>query len=92
MAFLLDTPQTITQTLNRFSITKLENDIEDKNINIEYMIYLEDGTPYKRGRVMIEGYDAVKALYSQIDTVMATGKTFEEASSEILYNKVLETL
>ena len=92
MAIVLPTPTTETLVATNVQITGVVNNIEEGRFEIHYMILLEDGTPYKRGQVVINGYDDVKALYAEQDAAMATGKTFEVASAEILYNKVLASL
>jgi len=92
MATLLNTPIVITNTANTVQITRIDNNVEEGYLAVEYMTILEDGTPFQRGNVRVEGYDAVKALYAETDTLMATGKTFEETSAEILYAKVLAHL
>lgn len=94
MAFNLDQTQEIAvnNVVNRFSITRLENNIEKGYIEITYRLYYSDMTPYKSSRIYLDGYDAVKALYTEIDAKIATGLTFEQASSEILYAKVLTEL
>jgi len=92
MAQTLNTPIVITNTANTVQITRIDNNVEEGYLGIQYMTILEDGTPYQRGTVRVDGIDAVKALYAETDTVMATGKTFEEASAEILYGKVLAQL
>lgn len=92
MPLLLTTPIVITNTANSVQITGLYNKIEEGCVEIHYMTLLADGTPYQRGDVRIDGYDAVKALYAETDTVMATGLTFEQASAQILYAKVLAAL
>ena len=85
----LSTPIVVTTTATTVQITGFVNNIEQGNCEIQYMIMLEDGTPSKRDRVPISGYEAVKALYSETDAIIATGLTFEEASAKILYEKVL---
>ena len=93
MATLLSTPQVITNTVNTVQVTGLVNNVEEGRIEIHYMTLLEDGTPYQRGMVILaEGYDAVKAASANIDAKIATGMTFEQASTEILYAKVIEQL
>ena len=90
MATTLTTPIVITNTANTVQITGILNKVEEERLEIEYIIILEDDTPYKRDRVSIIGKDNVKAIYAETDTIIATGKTFEEASTELLYGKVLE--
>jgi len=92
MAIILANPVVVTNTATTVQITKIDNNIEHEYLQIEYIILLDDGTPYQRSTVKIEGYDAVKALYAETDVVMGTGKTFEEASTAILYAKVLAQL
>lgn len=89
MSAIFGTPVITTNTVTTVQITRIDNNIEGEYVNVEYVTLLEDGTPYQRGSVKVRGYDDIKVLYAETDTVMATGKTFEEASAEILYNKVL---
>jgi len=92
MAQTLSIPITVTNTANTVQITGFVNNIEEERCEIHYMTILEDGAPYKRGNVLIKGYDAVKALYAEQDAATADGKDFETASAEILYAKVLAQL
>jgi acylphosphatase len=93
MALDLGTPQVITNTVNKVQVTGLVNNVEEGRIEIHYMTLLEDGTPYQRGQVILaEGFEAIKQSYADIDAKIAEGKTFEQASAEILYAKVLDTL
>jgi hypothetical protein len=92
MATTLTTPIIETKTANTVQITGLYNKIEEESLEIHYITLLEDGTPYKRDLVVFKGYDTVKALYAELDVIIATGKTFEEASTELLYSKALYQL
>lgn len=92
MALILGTPIAVTNTQTSVQITGLVNNLERGNIEVHYMTLLEDGTPYQRGMTTYDGYDEVKNVYAEIDAVIATGKTFEEASTEILYTKVIAHL
>jgi hypothetical protein len=102
MATILNTPQVITNTVNTVQITGLVNNVEEGRIEIHYMTLLEDGTPYQRGNIIlaevIRNADGtvdttpISNAYAQIDAKIATGLTFEQASAEILYAKVLEHL
>ncbi len=88
----LTTPIIITSTATTVQITRIDNNIEEGYILVEYLTSLEDSSPYQRGNIKISGYTDIKALYAETDAVMATGKTFEVARAEILYAKVLANL
>jgi len=92
MAQDLNTPIVETTTATTIQITGFVNNIEEERCEIHYMILLEDGAPYKRGNLVVSGHDEAKALYAEYDTVMAEGKNFETASTEILYRRVLESI
>ena len=92
MAIVLPTPKTETLVATNVQITGFVNNIEEGRCEVHYIVLLEDGTPYKRGQVVINGYDDVKALYAELDVLISTGKTFEESSTELLYGKVLASL
>ena len=92
MATTLNQPQVITNTVNKVQVTALVNNVEEGRIEIHYITLLEDNTPYQRGNVVVEGYESVKAMYAELDAKIAEGKTFEEASTELLYAKVLSEL
>ena len=92
MGFNLETPVLVTESIGKVQITKIINHVDTEFFVIEYTTHKPDDSILSQGNIVIEGYDAVKALYAEQDTLMATGKTFEEASREILYDKVLDTL
>ena len=84
-----ETPQVITNTVASIKVTGIVNDAENEKVEIHYITFLADGSPYQRGNIVINGYDAVKATYAEIDAEIAKGKGFEDASREVLYKKVL---
>ena len=88
MGTLLNSSITTVTTVETVQITRIDNNIEGGYIATEYLLILDNGEQYQRGAFRIEGYEAVKALYAETDIVMATGLTFEEASSKILYDKL----
>ena len=92
MAATLLTPITHSTTATTVQITSVINSIEESRFEIRYIVLLDDNTPFKRGSVVISGYDGVKALYAEQDAAMAEGKSFEEASTMILYDKVLAAI
>lgn len=92
MAIALTTPITVAQTVASVQITGFSIDYENLSMTSSYMTLLEDNTPYQRGNVVVEGYESVKAMYAELDAKIAEGKTFEEASTELLYAKVLSEL
>ena len=89
---LLTTPIQTTTIATNVAVTGFYNKVEEEMMEIHYMTYTEDGTPYQRGNVTINGYTDCKAMYAELDALIATGKTFEEASSELLFSKVLAQL
>ena len=92
MATTLNTPIVVTNTATTVQITALVNNVEEERVEIHYMTKLEDGTPYQRGNIQINGKEDVKAMYAELDALISTGKTFEAASGELLYSKVLAKL
>jgi hypothetical protein len=89
MAATLETPKEIIQKITTVQITSFENNNEGKYIQINYITLQEDGTPYQRGNIKIEGYNEVKAFYAEMDAILATGKNFEDSSAELLYSKII---
>jgi len=91
----LSTPVTMTEVADKVQIVAVINNVERQCLTINYKVLLEDGTTKSTGNmadtmvVHVQGYDAVKALYAEQDTEMATGLTFEEASAKILYARVI---
>jgi len=92
MSTVLNNPLVETKTIDKVQITRIDNNIEEGYIEISYLTLYDNNTPAQRGIVGVKGYDAVKALYTETDILIATGKTFEEASTEILYAKVVAQL
>lgn len=92
MPSLLSTPIVISNEVNKVQITAINNQIEQGFLSVEYILLMSNGTPYRRGDIRFSGYDVVKALYAELDALIATGKTFEVASAELLYSKVLASL
>ena len=92
MATTLTTPKEEVKVVTTVQVTGFVNNREEERCEIHYITLLEDGTPYQRGQVVINGYDDVKVFYAEMDALLATGKAFEEASTELLYGKVLASL
>ena len=92
MATQLTTPVVETLTTTTVQITGFVNNKEEERCEIHYILLLDNGEPCKRGQVVINGYADVKAFYAEMDALIATGKTFEIASTELLYSKVLASL
>jgi len=86
------TPIIKIETISSVQVTSFVNDIEQNNIRIEYIRLLDNGEVKDRDCVFIDNYDDVKKLYKDLDDIIATGKTFEEASAKLLYFKVIEKL
>ena len=92
MGLTLSTPMEVVNTIDEVRITEIINSVENEFIVIKYKLISDGIVPTDEKVVVIQGKELVKALYSEQDAIMATGKTFEEASREILYGKVLDTL
>ena len=92
MGLILGTPMEIVNTVDEVRITSILNNVETEYVVIHYKLIIGGVVPVGTQVVAIQGKEAIKALYAEQDAVMATGKTFEEASREILYNKVLESI
>jgi len=89
MSIILDTPQVQTQTVTEFVITKIINNVERGLLSISYNLLLEDGNVLKEETKRFRGKGVIQGLYAELDTIIATGKTFEEASRELLYSKLV---
>jgi len=92
MATTLTQPITETKVVNTVQVTGFVNNKEEERCEIHYITFTNDGQPYQRGVVTIQGKDEVKALYAEMDTELAKGNGFESASATLLYNKVLSIL
>jgi hypothetical protein len=92
MATELTQPITETKVVNTVQVTGFVNNKEEERCEVHYMTFTNDGQPYQRGVVTIDGKDEVKALYAEVDAKLAEGKNFETASAEILYSKVVSIL
>ena len=74
-----------TNTANTVQLTGFVDNREEGRVEIHYLILLEDGTPYKRNTLTMEG-DDITAFYEEI------GVDFEGQVKEALYVKLLEEL
>ena len=92
MATVLNTPIVVTNRATTVQVTGFVNNKEEERCEIHYITLLEDGTPYQRGQVVINGYEDVKAFYAEMDAELSSGKDFEAASGVLLYSKVIEEL
>jgi len=74
-----------TNTANQVQLTGFVDNREEGRVEIHYMILLEDGTPFKRNVLTIEG-DDIAAFYTDI------GVDFDAQVKEALYAKVVGNL
>lgn len=90
----------ITNTISDVEITGIVEDFAQEKVEIHYMVFLSDGTPYQRNHLTIDNSEAAKAkktsaggdtIYTEIDFEIAQGKTFEDARNTVFYNKVLDS-
>lgn len=88
MPIILDTPEVQIQTITSVVVTSTFNDVENARFSISYAKLYEDGTPAERATFDVDGAADIKALYVELDVIIATGKSFEEASKELLYSKI----
>ncbi len=63
MARVLTEAITITKSATTAQVTGLVNNVEEGYFELHYMVLLEDGTPYQRHTVRIEGHDKVKGMF-----------------------------
>ena len=89
MAINLNTPIIETKNANQVQVTDVNISIEREEIEVRYLLILEDGTPYQRGAWRQTGIDNIEAVYAEIDALTDSGKTFAEASTELAYSKAL---
>lgn len=88
MPIILDIPETETKVVTSIVITKITNSPEEEKFDCEYIKFLEDGTKSDRGHWSLVGKVAIQLFYTELDVIIATGKTFEVASKELLYSKI----
>jgi acylphosphatase len=81
----LNAPIIETTTANQVQLTGFVDNREEGRVEIHYMTLLEDGTPYKRDTLVIEG-DDIAAFYNEI------GVDFDAEVKEALYAKVLNAI
>jgi len=74
-----------TNTADQVQLTGFVDNREEGRVEIHYMILLEDGTPFKRNVLTLEG-DDVASFYTEI------GVDFDAEVKEALYTKVLGSL
>jgi len=74
-----------TNTADQVQLTGFVDNREEGRVEIHYMILLEDGTPFKRNVLTLEG-DDVASFYTDI------GVDFDAEVKEALYTKVLGSL
>ena len=81
----LNAPIIETTTVNQVQLTGFVDNREEGRVEIDYMTLLEDGTPYKRDTLVIQG-DDIAAFYTEI------GVDFDAEVKEALYTKVLGSI
>ena len=81
----LNTAIVETNRATKVQLTGFVDNREEGRVEIHYLILLEDGTPYKRDTLIMEG-DDITDFYAEI------GVDFEGQVKEALYVKLLGEL
>ncbi len=85
MALVLETPVELVNRVTTIQVTGFVNNREEQRVEVHYITLLEDGTPYQRGQKLINGYDDVKAFYTEFDNRLSNGLGFGQTSKDYLY-------
>jgi len=70
------------------AITSIINSPKRKMVIIKYDVIASDGNVVKSDALRIKGAPAVKELYDELDVLIRTGLSFEQASRQLLYAKI----
>ena len=71
MPLNLANPVVQTQTINKIEITGQYFDMENGRVTLEYITFLDDGTPYQRDSITVEGQEMLDGFQSVNDKVTA---------------------
>lgn len=88
MPFIPDTVETTTKTVTSYKVIEFRNSIAREMITITYVKAFDDDTYSPPLLKEISGAESIRELYALMDAEIATGKTFEEASKQVLYGKL----
>lgn len=88
MPLILNTPEVETKKITKIVITEIVNSPARGVFVIRYNKLLENGEVASTEAMRIRDKDKIKAFYDLITQKVKAGKTFEEASRDILYNAI----
>ena len=66
MPLNLSNPVVETKTIDKIEVTGQNFDMENMIVTLHYMTFLNDGTPYQRNRIMLEGADML-AKFAEVN-------------------------
>ena len=92
MAILLNTPIIETRTVASVQITGFYMNYENPEMRSEYMLLLDDGTPYQRGSASTNNLLEIEGFMNQVETLIIGGKDLDTASAEVAYSFVLSKI
>ncbi len=88
MPLNLTASETTTKEIIGYAVASFENSVIHEKITIRYKTIFADGSTGRGELISIKGKEAIQALYAEMDSAIASGKSFENASKEILYSKL----
>ncbi len=88
----IDTPITESNTVSKVKVTSFSSNAEAGKVVINFMIYLANDTPYKRGVIEITDPADILALYASADAKIAQGVDYYNAGREVVYEYLLANL
>lgn len=82
---VLNTPIVQTQNATEVELSGFSYDAVENRLEIKYMLILDDGTPFKRGREMIRDEAEITAFFT---AVKANSKDTLEAIEDQMFDTI----
>ena len=91
MPLNLSNPIVETRTINKIEITGQYFDMEQGEVRLEYMTFLDDGTPHQRDSITISGQEMLDRFQLVNDRVSAQATVnVHEAIKQINFETIVE--
>jgi len=87
---ILNTQEVETNVVTQIQITEIINNPGREKFVVRYNKLSEDGEVLERSFFKLTDKTEIQAMYTELDTILAQGKSFEDASKELLYSKIAE--
>lgn len=75
--------------VDKLQIQRYTNSLAESVVIVQFDVLYDDNTVKECGYLRINGYDDIKALYAEMDVAIGNGLSFEEASKQVLYSRVV---